>query len=270
MGHKVNAISFRIRKCWDSFYFLNNSLKLNNYLIQDLNIKKYIERVCLHQDKVVLSFKIFRDFNNVFIFLKLFYWKNYRNKFLRSKKKTRLSSYYNLNKIMNLEQHLKTNIQSFFNISNALVFIIKNKSQKFFYKTLILKKLSSFKFNKFFRKSLQFIKFSFETKNVKLLSISIARAIERDPKHLRFFSFLKKILIVFYSFYNFNSSTFKKIKGYRIEINGKFNGKPRAKKKIIAKGPMPFSSIDSNITYHFSQAYTKYGVFGIKVWFYIS
>ena len=37
MGHKVNATSFRIKKNWDSSYFLNNSLKLKNYIFKSLN-----------------------------------------------------------------------------------------------------------------------------------------------------------------------------------------------------------------------------------------
>jgi small subunit ribosomal protein S3 len=56
------------------------------------------------------------------------------------------------------------------------------------------------------------------------------------------------------------------IKGYRIEIKGKMNGRPRKKKRVISSGPMPFSSINSNINYFFSESFTKYGVFGIKVW----
>jgi len=99
--------------------------------------------------------------------------------------------------------------------------------------------------------------------------------IERNPKHLRFLSFLKKILNVFFNIFNFDLNFSGRrsrniIQGFRIEICGKFNGKTRAKKKIISKGPMPFSTIDARIDYFFSQAFTKYGIFGIKVWFYIA
>jgi hypothetical protein len=269
MGHKVNATSFRIKKNWDSSYFLNNSLKLKNYIFEDISIRKYIERICIHQDKIILNFKTFRDNKTLVVFLKVFYWKNYRNKFLRTKKKNKLAIYYNLSKLSNLAKHIKFNLQKFLNNFDVLVYINQAKTQKKFYKPLILKKLETFKYNTFFRKSVNFIRSSFETKSSKLLGISIARSLERTPKHVKFLSFLKKLLSVFINFFQYNRGS-TSVKGYRIEINGKFNGKGRAKKKVIAKGPMPLSTIDANVVYSFSEAFTKYGTFGVKVWFYIA
>lgn len=270
MGHKVNAISFRLRKYWDSLYFINNSKILKNNILQDLFIKKYIERICIHQDQILLSLKIFRNSNSIILFLKLFYWRNYRNKFLRSKKKTKLLKYYTLKPLVSLENHLKQNIQNFFNIDNVLIYLVKTPSIKRILKVKIMRKLTYLKFNPYFKKCLKFIRASFEHNNVKLLSVGIAKAIEKNPKHLRILSFINKLLLVFFKNSKYISNlSIKKIKGYRIEVRGKFNGKPRAKKKIISKGPMPFSMIDANIKYSYTTAYTKYGNFGIKVWIFI-
>jgi hypothetical protein len=270
MGHKVNAVSFRLRKNWDSLYYINNSISLQNSIIQDLFIKKYIERICFHQDRFLLKLKIFRSTSSIIIFIKTFYWKNLRNRYLRSKKKTKLSKYYNLVNLPNLNEHLKLNIQNFFNINNVLIYTIKSKKKQKFLKPAILKNLFYFRYSPFFRKSLRFIKTSFENNNVKLLSFGVAKAIEKNPKHLKYLSLLNKILTIFYRNLILNKlKNFSCIRGYRIEIRGKFNGKSRAKKKIIAKGPMPFSTFDSDIQYSYTTAYTKYGNFGIKVWIFI-
>jgi len=73
MGHKVNPISFRKRKNLDFLYFFNSVKKSIDLNFQDLLIKKYIGRVCLHQDFMVLKYKVFRNFNNIFIFMRLYH-----------------------------------------------------------------------------------------------------------------------------------------------------------------------------------------------------
>lgn len=133
MGHKVNPISFRKRKNLDFIYFFNTAKKSIDLNLQDLSIKKYIRRVCLHQDFIILNHKVFRNFNNVFIFIKVYYWNNYRNKFLRAKSKKKhiiLWRYYSLKKLKNLSEHLKINIKTFFKLKNVLIFIFNKKSTK--------------------------------------------------------------------------------------------------------------------------------------------
>jgi hypothetical protein len=86
MGHKVNAFSFRIRKNWDSLYFFKNKNILNNFIIQDIQLREYISQVCFHQKKIVYNFKIFRCSNSLFIFFKyLSFFKNIKKKFQRSR-----------------------------------------------------------------------------------------------------------------------------------------------------------------------------------------
>jgi ribosomal protein S3 len=80
-------------------------------------------------------------------------------------------------------------------------------------------------------------------------------------------SYFKKVLNLLFLYYY--RRDFGIVRGYIIEINGKFNGKNRSKKKLISNGRMPLSMFDSNISYSTSEANTKYGIFGIKVWFFI-
>ena len=62
------------------------------------------------------------------------------------------------------------------------------------------------------------------------------------------------------------NSNFSFIKGVKIVIKGRINGKSRAKKKIIKIGYFPIQTFDSKINYSESTSYTQYGTFGIKVW----
>lgn len=73
MGHKVNPISFRKKKNLDFLYFFNSTKKSVDFNFQDLSIKKYIRRVCLHQDFMILKYKVLRNFNNIFIFIKVYH-----------------------------------------------------------------------------------------------------------------------------------------------------------------------------------------------------
>jgi small subunit ribosomal protein S3 len=53
----------------------------------------------------------------------------------------------------------------------------------------------------------------------------------------------------------------------KIKISGRLNGRPRAKHRIISIGNgVPAITLNSNIDYAESTAYTLNGTLGIKVW----
>lgn len=278
MGHKVNAFSFRIRKNWDSLYFFKNKNILNNFIIQDIRLCEYINQVCFHQKKIAYSFRIFRCSKSLFIFFKFLnflkadgsknlkkYKKLYTNKNKNIKINNELKKYKKLPYIKDLKNHLSTNICNFFKIEKVFIFNFntgfpKKKNNRF---------IKHFFGKDFYRKNFldisNLVVSSLVNKSSKILSIGIAEILKKLIKHNQFLRLLNKILFTYYKYF----SLFKKkkiIKGYRIEIKGKINGKPRKKKRVISSGPMPFSSINCNISYFFSESFTKYGIFGIKVW----
>jgi len=99
---------------------------------------------------------------------------------------------------------------------------------------------------------------------IRKSSILLANYINKNlkvlKKHNYFLIFLKKTLI---HLINLKSS---KVEGIKILINGRLNGAPRAKNKLIIVGDIPVQTIKKDIDYNQLTCYTKNGTFGIKIW----
>lgn len=262
-------------------------------MIEDIYIRNYIDQVCLHQNKISYDYKIFRTSDHLYIFFKTYFYSksNFLNflkkkKFKKKKRYRLLSKKRNLRKkqtlclnnvhyvnrkkllyIKNLQNHLTKYITKFFKIKHVYIFNFKSKfygKSLFRYKFFLKKNFSKFFFRKNFLSISNLIYISLGNKSANLLSKGLSILLKKEIKHNQFFRFLNKLLFLHFIKWKKKNKT-KYLKGYRIEIKGKINGKPRKKKKIISNGRMPFSSTDENIKYSFSEVFTKYGVFGIKV-----
>jgi len=60
----------------------------------------------------------------------------------------------------------------------------------------------------------------------------------------------------------------KEIKGARVEVAGRLNGNEIARREWLAEGRLPRQTIRADVDYALEQAFTTYGVIGIKVWIY--
>ena len=60
----------------------------------------------------------------------------------------------------------------------------------------------------------------------------------------------------------------KGVKGIKIKISGRLNGAEIARNETFSFGPMPLQTLKSKIDYTKVDAFTTYGVIGIKVWIY--
>ncbi len=60
----------------------------------------------------------------------------------------------------------------------------------------------------------------------------------------------------------------KESQGARVEVSGRLNGISMSRREWLQEGRMPKHTLKSDIDYAFNQAYTTYGVIGIKVWIY--
>ena len=89
----------------------------------------------------------------------------------------------------------------------------------------------------------------------------IAYQLGNMKRHSFFLIFVKRFIITLIS-----EKKFSNISGAKFAIKGRFNGVPRAWKRIYEAGKVPTQTIDSNIDYHQATAYTPNGTFGIKVW----
>ncbi len=57
-------------------------------------------------------------------------------------------------------------------------------------------------------------------------------------------------------------------KGIKVRVSGRLNGAEIARSEWYLQGQLPLHTLRADIDYGFSQAFTTYGVIGIKVWIY--
>src|SRR5437588_3006501 len=57
-------------------------------------------------------------------------------------------------------------------------------------------------------------------------------------------------------------------KGIKVRVSGRLNGAEIARTECYLQGQLPLHTLRADIDYGFSQAYTTYGVIGVKVWIY--
>jgi len=57
-----------------------------------------------------------------------------------------------------------------------------------------------------------------------------------------------------------------KAKGTRLEVNGRLGGAEMARTEKIARGSVPLQTLNAEIDFARSTAFTKYGTIGVKVW----
>lgn len=219
-------ISLKFKNNLDSIFF-KNARK---------NPKKRL--LILKSFKQLLQKKSFCSNNDVYIH-------KFSNKILSS-----LSLYFNNQLNINLVMQ---------NLNKGLCLRLENNEAQLF-RTLVLR-LRKFSNNFFFKESISIILISIRTKNSsQFLSNFIANELSFMKKHNYFLNFLKASLFLFVN------SKLAKILGIKIIIKGRFNGVPRARKKVISVGTIPVQQIKSNVDYHETTSFTNNGTFGVKVW----
>ena len=145
------------------------------------------------------------------------------------------------------------------NLNKGVSMRLSEEEQKFLKKKILFFKRYSR--NKFFKESLNIILIMTKTKDsAKLFSYFLAEQFSSQKRHNHFLIFLKRILTLFIS------SKFSGIEGIKIVINGRFNGAPRSKSRLMLIGNIPIQTISKRIDYYQTTSFTRNGTFGIKVW----
>ena len=57
-------------------------------------------------------------------------------------------------------------------------------------------------------------------------------------------------------------------KGIKVRVAGRLNGAEIARKEWYLQGRLPLQTLRADIDFGFAQAYTTYGVIGVKCWIY--
>jgi ribosomal protein S3 len=145
------------------------------------------------------------------------------------------------------------------NINKGLTVKLTKNEQIFFKKKILF--LKRYNKNPFFKESLNIILIITKIQNsAKLIANFISKQLNTLKKHNQFLIFLKRILTLFLN------SKFSKIKGIKININGRLNGAPRSKNRVISIKNTPIQTINKPIDYSETTSFTKNGTFGIKIW----
>ena len=208
-------------------------------------------------------------------------------KSFKENKKTRFKSFVANNKIGGLSNlnsdttnimntFLEKLLESFFifKVSSPKISIVFNNINRgfsmapFTFKNiLVLKKilmqLRMYKNNKYFnaREFVNVLLIVIRKKDsAKFLSEYLAHQMRYMKRHYVLLGFLKRALHLFIS------SQLSKIKGVKIVIKGRLNGKLRKNIAHITVGAIPIQTLAVPISYNNAISYTPYGTFGIKVW----
>lgn len=304
MGQKTNSNLLRLgykKNEWPSKFIEKKNNELSLLVFENFEIKNYIYRFFKKYNLIVTFCEIKRSINSLEIFI-LYYISlksikliNKINKvqnviLIRKKKKKRFKKWgrkfkkifkFRLWKIKKKKKKLFFKFGTFFekvleslntfiknnlkikiilqNINKGLSFKIKNKHvvsfKEFFFK------LRRYHKAPFFRECFNILSiFTKKRKMSRLLAEFIAFQFNGTKRHKYFLNFLNQALILAIK------AKFSCVKGVKIVVKGRINGKSRSKNFIIQIGKISLQTFDMIVCYSQSVAFTVYGTFGVKVW----
>ncbi len=282
MGQKSNVLS--IRKIGLNYHFCEKNDK--QFLVTYI-LLQHLQKLFLKADVCLLSWTFQKNSNKFYLFFNLFFRTRKLIKYRKFFKKLKLKS-------------LKSNPRNFY--INSIIKFIKSKFSFFLINfkfsvlnNLLLKKNKLqtnllFEFYTLFRKYskllfprrvnffLDFIKFSVllfcgHLKTSFFLKVlAEIFTILQKKRHSFFFQFIKFFFLSLIN-YNFkslsvytNSYFINKVCGIKFIVSGKLKGKPRASTLNMSLGIIPIQSLGLNIEYSKQHIYTRYGVYGFKLW----
>ena len=238
-----------------NFYVTSKiSVKFLSSFSNILAIKSFVNKKSLNSNKFFKAATFKSKIKNIIL---LFHKKKKTKNFIKIK-----SNYISIFKKKIIESLLKfTGVSKIsLNLNNLQNDSILKIINNFDIKSKI-QELSIYSKERFFNEAVEILILVFTTKDSsKLLSKFIAFQFQVMKRHNTFLTFLKRSLFIF------NTIKLVSVQGVKIVINGRFNGVPRAKGRIIQTGRLPLQSLNSKINYHNVEAQTPYGTFGVKVW----
>jgi len=277
MGQKTNStiLNLSLKNAeWESKYIEKNTEESSVFLYKNIEIRNYLNRIFKVHGLSIQNCKIEYSLTTAQFFITFFEIKTDTKKLytkIDSKEIIVFNNSKNLIKYL-VNQVIAIDLNLFLN-NKTIIFKIQNLNEKFDVlintsKTNLLEYKSIIKqFRKFLKTSSfkELIKILFisicEKDSAKLLAEAVARNFSKQKKQHGFLLFLLKRVLE-----KVINSPFSIVNGVKIVISGRFNGAPRANKKIIMVGKVPLQSFDSTISYYEETSYTLNGTFGIKVW----
>ena len=219
---------------------LNETLNFkNNKLILTGDLFFTTKALIKYKKKTKKELDLLLNLNkNIFYIFKKYFFKKFKLNII-------IFNFTVLNKKVNL-----IFLKKFYNKLNKFSKILFDRRQSFFFDFLKLSLL--FYFNK--------VNTSFYT----YLFGQVFKVLHKK-KHSKYIIFLKYFTKYFLIL---TENTSNKVLGFKFILNGKLKGKTRASSTNIQIGQIPIQSLDKSIQYSKTHIYTKYGVFGLRVWVY--
>jgi len=274
MGQKVNPNLLRLKssKEWFLKTIPKTSEEYSSFTFQSVLIKNFLKNILLYYGIFICNCKIYKT--NIFVYIYFSYFLNTNNK-LKKISRGKLENICFINLILSILRNFTENRLEFRIICQDtnkylfnLVELYKLKKYKLRY---VLKKLFEFPFKKY-EKRFRIIFSSFlnvcfnmllKKNSVSLLSDYLATIYSKKlfkKKHMQLFYFLKETIKTFLNY------KLTKIRGIKISIRGRLNGKLRTQRVWFLHNCLPLNSYAAIVRYSESTAFTIYGTFGIKVW----
>ena len=280
MGQKSNVLTLR-----KAIPLYNSAEKNRNHFVSTYLILEHLQKLFLKTDVCLLKYIIQENSNKIYIEFDLFFRTRKLIKYKKSLKKFKaqkgVKQEFFLRSII---KFIKAKFSSFFfNFKFCVLNRLLLKKNKVGKKLLIefydlFRRYSKLLFPRRINFFLDFVKLSVllfygsirVSFFIKLLGEIFT--ILQKKRHSFFFQFIN----FFFSFlinYNLkgiasfiNKEYFNKICGIKFIASGKLKGKPRSSSLNLSLGNIPTQSLDLTIEYSKIHIYTRYGVYGFKLW----
>lgn len=272
MGQSINPLLYRreLNQTWISSYKEHNQNEISFHVYQDLQIRKFLEKFFRECNCIIHTLKLRRSYNS--IELLILYYKPSDSP-ATSKFFVRHASEVdkNLHSTPDFSQYLTESLSQYFSvklsfrvflrcINNTPLSALKTPLQASSYIDTLNTLRRHYRepgFNDFI--NTLFVILS-RNNSAKLFSRMIAIKLSESKRHSLLFNFWRKAILLFVN------SSFSNLKGLKISIKGRINGRPRAKTINIIAGNVPCLTLSAKIDYAKSTSYTQNGTFGVKVW----
>ena len=272
MGQSINPMLYRreLNQTWMSSYKEHNHNEISYQIYQDLQIRKFVEKFFSECSCIIHTLKLRRSRNSIELLI-LYYKPSaspVTSKFFVPQ--TSVSD-KNLYSTPDFSQYLTESLLQYFSaklsfkvflrcINNTPMSLLKKPLQAHSYFDILNALRRHYRepsFNDFI--NTLFVTLS-RNNSAKLLSRMIAVKLSESKRHSLLFNFWRKAILFFVN------SSFSNLKGLKISIKGRINGRPRAKTINIIAGNVPCLTLSAKIDYAKSTSYTQNGTFGVKVW----
>ena len=181
-----------------------------------------------------------------------------------------------LKSVVNNQNYLNVNDNLFLTNLNQIIKLFFKKNHKFllcfncinkdfsYLKYVSKNQIKVFKrFNRlpYFKENIELFIYIISNEKTAILFVKfLAQQFQKTKRQNFLLKFVRQV------FTSLLHSSFSKYKGIKIVVNGRLNGAPRSKHKIVSIGDVPVTSIDDKIDYAQTFCHNSNGSLGIKIW----